>query len=123
MRRGAGVSCASTNRREFMVKVQIEKGVANHLAPESCGAHREVRAEALTGVPVGNVVKPRKRLIPGVQGVAPSEDHVGATAIARRHTTRRGGKAFHAGKTHERELGDLGCSSWQMAPWAREENP
>ena len=35
------------------MKVPHSKGIANHAAPESCGVHREVRLEALTGVRAG----------------------------------------------------------------------
>ena len=35
-----------------MVKVHDSEDVANHAGPESCGAHREVRTEALS--PVGD---------------------------------------------------------------------
>jgi hypothetical protein len=35
------------------VQVPDNKDVANHVVPESCAAHREVRREALTGVRIG----------------------------------------------------------------------
>ena len=35
------------------MKVPDNKDVANHVVPESCAAHREVRREALTGVRIG----------------------------------------------------------------------
>jgi hypothetical protein len=35
------------------VQVPDNKDVANHVVPESCTAHREVRREALTGVRIG----------------------------------------------------------------------
>lgn len=35
------------------MKVPHSKSVANHAVPESCGVHREVRLEALTGVRAG----------------------------------------------------------------------
>lgn len=35
------------------MKVPHSKGIANHAVPESCGAHREVLLEALTGARVG----------------------------------------------------------------------
>jgi len=35
------------------VQVPDNKEVANHVVPESCAAHREVRREALTGVHTG----------------------------------------------------------------------
>jgi hypothetical protein len=35
------------------VQVPDDKDLANHVVPESCAAHREVRREALTGVRTG----------------------------------------------------------------------
>ena len=35
------------------MQVPHNKDVANHVVPESCAAHREVRREALTGVRIG----------------------------------------------------------------------
>jgi hypothetical protein len=35
------------------VQVPDNKEVANHVVPESCAVHREVRCEALTGVRIG----------------------------------------------------------------------
>jgi hypothetical protein len=35
------------------VQVPHSKGVAHHVGPESCGLHREVQLEALTGVRAG----------------------------------------------------------------------
>ena len=35
------------------MQVPDNKDVANHVVPESCAAHREVRREALTGVRIG----------------------------------------------------------------------
>jgi hypothetical protein len=36
------------------VQVPGNKDVANYVVPGSCAAHREVRREALTGVPIGS---------------------------------------------------------------------
>ena len=35
------------------MQVRCNEGIANHIGPESCAAHREVRREALTGVHAG----------------------------------------------------------------------
>ena len=35
------------------MRVPYGEDLANHTAPESCGAYREVRREALTGVSIG----------------------------------------------------------------------
>jgi hypothetical protein len=39
------------------VEVSNRKGIANQTGPESCGAHREVRDEALTGEPAGQPLR------------------------------------------------------------------
>lgn len=41
------------------MKVLYEKGEAIHFGPESCGMHREVHCEALTGECVGFVIAPK----------------------------------------------------------------
>jgi hypothetical protein len=35
------------------VQVRCDEGIANHIGPESCVAHREMRGEALAGVRIG----------------------------------------------------------------------
>jgi hypothetical protein len=52
------------------VKVPHSKGIANHAVPESCGVHREVRLEALTGVRVG---QPLSRVRISIRMPTPSD--------------------------------------------------
>ena len=35
------------------MQVRRDEGIANHIGPESCASHREVRREALTGERIG----------------------------------------------------------------------
>lgn len=44
-----------------MVKVHYREDVASHSGPESCGAHREVRSEALTGDTGRLAIEPRNQ--------------------------------------------------------------
>lgn len=105
------------------MKVLNEKGVAKPLDPESYGARREARVEALTGEPVGCGIEPRKGRIPGAEGLDPSEGNIHGAVIANRQRgTRRGPRSDHAGKTLAREPGDLGVANGD-GPLAREANP
>jgi hypothetical protein len=36
--------------KELAVQVRCDEGIANHIDPESCVAHREVRGEALINI-------------------------------------------------------------------------
>lgn len=81
------------------MKVLDEKGVATHLDPESCVAHREVCGEALTGETVGIVCKPRKIHYPGAQDLESSEGNTSAP-LSRGEFGRAGYRAIHAGKAH-----------------------
>jgi hypothetical protein len=49
------------------------KGLANHPDPESCGGHREVVGEALTGAPIGRVMSCEIRQLQRADGVSDSE--------------------------------------------------
>ena len=42
------------------MKESLGEGLATHTGPESCGASREGGVEALTGVPAGQDIEPRK---------------------------------------------------------------
>ena len=52
------------------MQVPHSKGVANHAAPESCGLHREVQLEALTGVRAG---QPLSRVRTSIRVPTPSD--------------------------------------------------
>src|SRR5437773_906267 len=47
------------------MKESHNEGVANHIGPESCGAARKGRAEALTGESTGQGIEPRNILDSG----------------------------------------------------------
>lgn len=51
------------------MKVPYEKGVADHLGPESCVGSCEAAGEALTGENAGLAIEPRKNLLRGVDVV------------------------------------------------------
>lgn len=53
------------------MKESYSEGVANHAGPESCGVHREVRTEALTGESAGWVLS--REIHVSVQGADPVE--------------------------------------------------
>ena len=44
------------------MQVPDNKDVANHVVPESCALHREVRREALTGVRIGQPLVRQEKL-------------------------------------------------------------
>ena len=89
------------------MKVPHSKGVANHVVPESCGLHREVQLEALTGVRAGQPLSHEMPLILGADTVSIVEGNTDRSAIASGGPTRRGRRPWHA-RTHlAREPGDL----------------
>lgn len=52
------------------MQVPHDEEIANHIVPESCAAHREVRREALTGVHTGQPLS-REMNIPRVPTLYP----------------------------------------------------
>ena len=54
------------------MKEPYEKGVANHLDPESWGLVREDESQALTGARVGRAIEPRNLLPLGRRGCSTS---------------------------------------------------
>jgi hypothetical protein len=90
------------------VKVPHDKDVANHVVPESCVAHREVRREALTGVRIGQPSSRDRKSIPGADAVTGAEGNTTGRAIASAQTTRRGHRTWHVRTLLVREPGDLG---------------
>ena len=71
-----------------MEELHVE-GVATHNDPESCGWHREVSSEALTGASMGADIEPRK-YIPEADPVSVVEGNMVRAVIARLGTFRRG---------------------------------
>ena len=73
-----------------------DEGVANHIAPESCAAGREVRREALTGAGAGWVLSREISYISGADAVHMSGRQHGRRDNASAGPTRRGQKGPHA---------------------------
>ena len=106
--------------KEQRVQVPDHKEVANHVVPESCVSHREVRHEALTGVRIGQPLSRDRSFVPGADAVQKAEGNMSERAIASARTTRRGRRPWHVRTLLAREPGDLrsdrGC---QYRPTAR----
>jgi len=81
--------------KEQGVQVLDNKDVANHVVPESCASHREVRREALTGVRIGQPLSRDRNEIPGADAVHTAEGNTTVRAIASAQTTRRGLRPWH----------------------------
>jgi len=89
------------------VQVPHDKDVANHVVPESCVAHREVRREALTGARIGQPLSRDRIDVPGADVVQPAEGNMFGRAIASARMTRRGRRTWHVCTLLAREPGDL----------------
>ena len=90
------------------MQVRRDEGIANHIGPESCAAHREVRGEALTGVHIGQPLSHESLLVLGADAVDRAEGNTAGRAIASARTTRRGRRTWHVRTLLAREPGDLG---------------
>jgi hypothetical protein len=101
------------------VQVPDNKGVANHVVPESCAAYREVRREALTGERIGQPLSRDRKDIPGADAVSEAEGNTHRRAHASACETRRGRRPWHVRTLLAREPGDLqsdrGCEHRPMA--------
>jgi hypothetical protein len=89
------------------VQVPDNKEVANHVVPESCASHREVRREALTGVRIGQPLSHDSFRIPSADAVLSAEGNTAVRAIASARSTRRGRRPWHVRTLLVREPGDL----------------
>ena len=89
------------------MKVHCDEGVANHIGPESCVAHREVRLEALTGVHIGQPSSRESGLISGADAVLNAEGNTTGRVIASARSARRGRRPWHVWMLFAREPGDL----------------
>ena len=102
------------------MQVPDNKDPANHVVPESCGSHREVRREALTGVRIGQPLSRDRNVIPGAHAVPLAEGNMGERVNASARPARRGRRTWHVRTLLAREPGDLqsdrGC---QYRPTAR----
>ena len=83
------------------------KEVANHVVPESCAVHREVRREALTGVRIGQQLSRDRKFVPGADTVSAVEGKTDGCASASACRTRRGRRTWHVRMLLAREPGDL----------------
>jgi hypothetical protein len=88
------------------VKVRHGEGVAIHTDPESCGARREARVEALTGERIGQPLS-RESLLRGADAVETAEGNTAGGAGASRPPTPRGLKPWHVRTLLAREPGGL----------------
>ena len=91
------------------MKVPHSKGAANHAVPESCGLHREVRRDALTGVRVG---QPLSRVRNSIRVPTPSDSRKATRIGASSQAPVRPGvvedPAMHARSLHgNREISSL----------------
>ena len=98
------------------MQVPDNKDVANHVVPESCVAHREVRREALTGVRVGQPLSHEMFLFRGADAVSEAEGNTSRCATASTDATPRGLRPWHARTLLAREPGDLWADQPQY--WA-----
>ena len=96
------------------MQVLHSKDLANHVGPESCVAHREVRREALTGVRIGQPLSHDRVDIPGADAVQAVEGNLSGRAIASAQVTRRGRRTWHVRTLLAREPGDLQLDRWRL---------
>ena len=94
------------------MQVPHSEDLANHVGPESCVAHREVRREALTGERIGQPLNRDRLLIPGADTFRTVEGSTFWRAIASARTTRRGRRPWHVRTLLAREPGDLQLDRW-----------
>jgi hypothetical protein len=83
------------------------KGIASRIGPESCVSYREVWCEALTGVPVGQVLSRESSVIRDVDTVRGVEGSMGVRVNASVPSIPRGLRPWHVGKPLVWEPGDL----------------
>lgn len=95
------------------MQVRCDEGIANHIDPESCVAHREVRGEALTGVRIGQPLSHDSLLIPGADAVDIAEGNTSERDNASAWMARRGLRTWHVCTLLVREPGDLGSDQPQ----------
>jgi hypothetical protein len=89
------------------VEVPTSEDLASHIVPESCGAHREVRVEALTGVLIGQPLSRESKFNQGADAVNIVEGHMGSDAIASHFLSLRGPRPWHVNTLLVWEPGDL----------------
>ncbi len=93
--------------KEYRVQVPDNKDPANHVVPESCVSHREVRGEALTGVRIGQPLSrdSHKSRTPTLLRKWKATQPSALSASAR--MVWRGRRTWHVRMLLAREPGDL----------------
>jgi len=89
------------------VEVPFSEDLASHTVPESCGAHREVRVEALTGVSIGQPLSTESSHL-GADCFNGQEGNTYRGVIASPETARRCPRPWHVDTLFVWEPGDLG---------------
>jgi hypothetical protein len=74
-------------------------GRANHIGPESCVSRREAWGEALTGVPVGQVLSHVTEIVRDADAFRVAEGSTARCAIASTPPVPRGLRPWHADET------------------------
>ena len=108
------------------MKVPNDKGLANHIVPESCVRNsREARHEALTGVRVGQPLSREIKLLRGADALVQAEGNMDSRANASDCPALRGPRPWHARTLFAREPGDLrpGPDSGKQGPHREGEEP
>jgi len=108
------------------VKVPNDKGLANHIVPESCVRRsREAHREALTGVRVGQPLSREIIIFRDADAFVLAEGNTDSRAIASDCPVPRGPRLWHARTLLAREPGDLrsGPDSGKRGPHREGEEP
>src|SRR3954449_8864404 len=102
------------------MQVLYGEGVATRTGPESCAPGREARREALTGERVGQPSSGVSQ-VRGADALRPAEGHTTGVVIARRPSTPRRRRTWHARTPPVREPGDLHRRPGEPKPGPRRE--
>ncbi len=89
------------------MKVHYGEGLANHAAPESCVADREVRGEALTGACAGQPLSGVRLLFRSAYAIQSAEGNTIGCGIASARLAPRRRRPWHVHKPPARDLGGL----------------
>lgn len=88
------------------MEVPNGEDLASHTVPESCGAHREVRVEALTGVSIGQPLSTESSHLDADCFNAQEGNTIGDVTASPR-SVRRCPRPWHVDTLIAREPGDL----------------
>ncbi len=100
------------------MKVHYGEGLANHTAPESCVADREVRGEALTGVCIGQPLSGVRLPDRSADAFQSAEGNTKGRDIASALAAPRRRRHWHVHKSPARDLGGL-HTALGGRPWGR----